>query len=80
MLYQTDLYGNLMNAPPSLWVCSHRRRLPFTAVGSAEQIVLNPADGYIADFVRDIDPGRVVRVGSIMHPARDVAGGFELMS
>ena len=46
--------------------------------GSAEQIVLNPADGYIADFVRDIDPGRVVRVRSIMHPARDVVGGFEL--
>jgi len=37
MLYQTDLYGNLMNAPPSLWVCPHRRRLPFTAVGSAER-------------------------------------------
>jgi len=32
----------------------------------AQHIVLNPADDYVEDFVRDINRGRVVRVQSIM--------------
>lgn len=34
-----------------------------------EDIILHPADGYIADFTKDINRARVIEVGSIMVPA-----------
>ncbi len=36
--------------------------------GDSQDIVLRPADDYITDFVRGINRGRVIRVGSIMNP------------
>ena len=38
--------------------------------GDSQDIVLRPADSYIADFTKNINRGRVVRVGSIMEPLR----------
>ena len=34
----------------------------------SQEIVLNPADDYIAEFTRKINRGRVIRVGSVMEP------------
>jgi glycine betaine/proline transport system ATP-binding protein len=34
--------------------------------GSAQQIVLKPADNYIRDFIKDINRGRVIRLGSLV--------------
>ncbi len=39
--------------------------------GDPQQIVLEPVDDYIADFTRNINRGRVLRVGSLMEPAKD---------
>lgn len=33
--------------------------------GDAQQIVLKPADDYIRDFIKDINRGRVIRLGSL---------------
>lgn len=38
--------------------------------GSSEDIVLRPADDYIASFVREVNRGRVLSVGAIMEPMR----------
>ena len=38
--------------------------------GDSQDIVLRPADSYIADFTRNINRGRVIRVGSVMEPLR----------
>jgi len=41
--------------------------------GSPQKIVMNPADDYVTDFIKDINRGRVLEVGSVMHkkpPAR----------
>ncbi|MFV0383360.1 quaternary amine ABC transporter ATP-binding protein [Paracoccus sp. (in: a-proteobacteria)] len=35
--------------------------------GTGEQIVLKPKDGYIADFVREVSRGKVIRLRTIMH-------------
>ncbi len=35
--------------------------------GTAEEIILRPADVYIEDFIKDINKGNVVRVSSIMN-------------
>src|SRR5690606_4270295 len=37
--------------------------------GTSQQIVLEPADDYIANFVREVNRGRVIRVDTIMTPA-----------
>lgn len=37
--------------------------------GSAQQIVLKPADDYIRDFIKDINRGRVIRLGSLVEGA-----------
>ena len=39
--------------------------------GEPQNILLNPADPYIEDFVGDINRARVLRVRSIMHPGVD---------
>ncbi len=38
--------------------------------GTSQEIVLEPVNDYIAEFTRDIDRGRVLRIGSIMEPVR----------
>lgn len=43
-----------------------------------EDIVLRPADGYIADFTKDINRARVIEVGSIMVPAVASSGAQAL--
>ncbi len=45
--------------------------------GSPQQIVLDPADDYVSDFIKDINRGRVLEVGSVMH-AKPPAKGPEL--
>ena len=37
--------------------------------GTAQDIVLQPADGYIANFVKEVNRGRVIKVNAIMPPA-----------
>ncbi|WP_104493529.1 quaternary amine ABC transporter ATP-binding protein [Paracoccus denitrificans] len=37
-------------------------------VGTAQDIVLNPADDYVANFVRHVNRGKVIHVDSIMVP------------
>jgi glycine betaine/proline transport system ATP-binding protein len=39
--------------------------------GSGQDIVLRPADDYIAKFVKEVNRGRVVRVASVMGPLWD---------
>ncbi len=34
--------------------------------GTGQEIVLNPADGYIADFIKEVNRGRVISVATIM--------------
>ena len=42
--------------------------------GTGQQIVLHPADDYIASFVRDVNRGRVIRCRTLMQPGNPVAG------
>ncbi len=42
--------------------------------GEPQQIVLNPADDYIDNFVRDINRARVLRAASVMKEGQDQAG------
>ncbi len=42
--------------------------------GEPQEILLNPADPYIEDFVSDINRARVLRVRSVMQPATHGAG------
>ena len=37
--------------------------------GTVEEIILNPADGYVADFVKAINKGKVIRAQTIMEQA-----------
>lgn len=37
-------------------------------IGTPEEILTQPADGYVAEFVQDVDQGRVIDVGKVMHP------------
>lgn len=36
--------------------------------GTGQDIVLNPADAYISDFVKEVNRGRVIKVDTIMSP------------
>lgn len=42
--------------------------------GSGQQIVLKPADDYIASFVRDVNRGRVIRCRTLMQPNSPIQG------
>jgi len=42
--------------------------------GEPQQIILDPADEYIDNFVRDINRARVLRVASVMQESRDQGG------
>lgn len=48
--------------------------------GSAEEIVLSPADAYVTSFVREVNRGRVVRLGSIMDKLEDGDAPFPDLS
>lgn len=39
--------------------------------GDPQSIVLNPVDDYVADFVKDINRGKVIKVATIMRPPAD---------
>jgi len=43
--------------------------------GSSQDIVLRPADEYVANFVKEVNRGRVVHVGAIMAPLGTTAAG-----
>ena len=48
----------------------------FVQVGTPEEVVANPADEYVSNFVRDVPRSHVVAVGSVMTPPQrgDYAG------
>jgi glycine betaine/proline transport system ATP-binding protein len=46
--------------------------------GAPQDIVLAPSDDYIAEFVKDINRGRVIQVGRVMGPVSDGATGPEI--
>ena len=47
-------------------------------IGTPQEIVLRPADDYVAEFIRDINRGRVIEIASIMDPGpADGAPGIE---
>ncbi|MBT9370913.1 glycine betaine/L-proline ABC transporter ATP-binding protein [Rhizobium sp. CSW-27] len=48
--------------------------------GSGQEIVLRPADDYIASFVKEVNRGRVIQVQTVMTPATGAPGGFSLPS
>ena len=39
-------------------------------IGTPQEIILNPADKYVTDFIKDINRGRVLRVSSIMESTK----------
>jgi len=41
--------------------------------GTGQDIVLHPADSYIADFVKEVNRGRVIKVDTIMSPTAPAA-------
>jgi len=45
--------------------------------GTGQEIVLNPADAYIADFIKEVNRGRVIRVNTIME-STPVEGGAKV--
>ncbi|MBB4954611.1 glycine betaine/proline transport system ATP-binding protein [Agrobacterium vitis] len=48
--------------------------------GSGQDIVLRPADDYIASFVKEVNRGRVIRIGTVMEKPDKSAGHFKLQS
>ena len=42
--------------------------------GTSEEIILNPADKYVTDFIKDINRGRVLRVSAIMDSSKLTKG------
>lgn len=46
-------------------------------VDAPEEIVTNPADDYVKEFVRDASPAKVLTAGNIMEPAKVLIYGWE---
>lgn len=46
--------------------------------GTGQEIVLNPADAYIADFIKEVNHGRVISVGTIMD-SMPIEGGAKIV-
>lgn len=46
-------------------------------IGTPEEIVTQPADNYVQEFVRDASPAKVLTAGSIMEPAKELVYGWE---
>jgi glycine betaine/proline transport system ATP-binding protein len=47
----------------------------FVQVGTAEQVVLNPADEYVAEFIKDVPKAKVLTAGAIMRPVNGAPVG-----
>ena len=47
-------------------------------IGTPEEILTQPATGYVAEFVQDVDQGRVIQVHEIMQEPRPVSAGATL--
>jgi len=47
-------------------------------IGTPEEILTRPATGYVAEFVQDVDQGRVIQVHEIMQQPQPVAAGASL--
>lgn len=47
-------------------------------IGTPEEILTRPATGYVAEFVQDVDQGRVIQVHEIMQQPQPVAHGASL--
>ena len=45
--------------------------------GSPQEIVLNPADDYVSDFIKDINRARVLEIGSVMN-SKKIRSGAKL--
>ena len=43
--------------------------------GTSQDIVLRPADAYVANFVKEVNRGRVVQVEAVMSPLGPTAAG-----
>ena len=41
-------------------------------IGTPEEILTQPATGYVAEFVQDVDQGRVIQVHEVMQPADSI--------
>jgi glycine betaine/proline transport system ATP-binding protein len=48
--------------------------------GSGQDIVLRPADDYIASFVKEVNRGRVIKIGTVMEKPNGGSGNFKLSS
>lgn len=46
-------------------------------IATPQEIILNPADDYVADFTRDLDPSNVLTAGTIMKPAATLRLGHD---
>ena len=49
-------------------------------IGTPTEILTQPATGYVAEFVQDVDQGRVILVREVMQPPAPVADGASLAS
>lgn len=47
-------------------------------VGSAEEILNNPVNNYVAEFVQDVDRTRVLTAANVMEPPADVLGAEQV--
>jgi len=47
-------------------------------IGTPEEILTKPATGYVAEFVQDVDQGRVIQVHEIMAEPRPISSGTSL--
>ncbi len=45
---------------------------------TGQNIILNPADAYVTDFIQDINRARVLQVGSVVTPGSDRAQGPDI--
>jgi len=48
--------------------------------GTGQEIVLNPADQYISDFVKEVNRGRVILVDTVMDKSKKLEGGITLQA
>ena len=43
--------------------------------GNPQEIIMNPADDYVSDFIKDINRARVIQAKSIMTPTKTKSSG-----
>jgi glycine betaine/proline transport system ATP-binding protein len=47
-------------------------------IGTPEEILTSPATGYVAEFVQDVDQGRVIEVREVMEPTAPLSRGASM--